>query len=81
MAQTLLDLKNQTENIKIDKIYDIKQEIRKLILLYQDFVKGTHMVKSYKGSKEQLAKTCLILSGDTRYSINSNSFFRETIFN
>ena len=77
---TLLDLKRQIEFIEDFDVIQLKQELKKLVLLYQNFcirLPKSNDENSKSLKNKQLIKTCLSVSGDTKFSLNCNTYFRE----
>ena len=81
ILKTIEDMKNQANSIGDINFNNIKQEIKKLVMLYQDFCLGIdeNNINNYNVKQEELAKTCLTLSGDTGFSINTCTALREMI--
>lgn len=80
LFETLSELKEQCEKIENPDFSLLKQEIKKLILLYQKFFCKVKDYEEIFCIDENLAKTCLSVAGDTKFSINSLTAFREIIF-
>ena len=77
MALCLKQTKRQAKEFGVS----VEAEIKKLVMLYQDFCLGIdeNNINNYNVKQEELAKTCLTLSGDTGFSINTCTALREMI--
>lgn len=79
--QILRDLKEQITSICDFNLVSVKQEIKKLIMLFQKFNYKKSEKVIFSLSQTEMAKTCLTVSGDTKFSVNFLTAFRENIIN
>ncbi len=75
--QILKNFNEQVANIDSDNLPTIKNQIEKLVLIYQKFIEKVVDKPAYENASEQLFSLCVSLSGDTCYSINSGTALRE----
>ena len=77
--KVLTDLNKQVQKIKSTNLNGVKEQLKKLILIYQKFSKKTQNEQTKSLTYKKNENIIAILSGDTEFSINCMTAFRENI--